>query len=56
MMSDFNTVIIEEFRANNGKVGGYFAGANMLLFHTLGARSGQPLLPTSNKPGVRFQS
>jgi deazaflavin-dependent oxidoreductase (nitroreductase family) len=41
-MSDFNTATIEEFRANNGKVGGYFAGANMLLLHTVGARSGQP--------------
>src|SRR5204862_6483165 len=25
----------------NGKVGGYFAGANMLLLHTVGAKSGQ---------------
>src|SRR5215207_3460735 len=41
-MSDFNQPIIEEFRANDGKVGGYFAGANMLLLHTIGARSGQP--------------
>jgi deazaflavin-dependent oxidoreductase (nitroreductase family) len=40
-MSDFNQKIIEEFRANNGKVGGYFAGANMLLLHTTGAKSGQ---------------
>jgi deazaflavin-dependent oxidoreductase (nitroreductase family) len=41
-MSDFNQAIIDEFRANNGKVGGYFAGANLLLLHTTGARSGQP--------------
>jgi deazaflavin-dependent oxidoreductase (nitroreductase family) len=41
-MSDFNQAIIEEFRANGGKVGGYFAGANMLLLHTTGAKSGQP--------------
>ena len=40
-MSDFNQGIIEQFRANNGKVGGYFAGANMLLLHTVGAKSGQ---------------
>lgn len=40
-MSDFNQAVIEEFRANGGKVGGYFAGANMLLLHTTGARSGQ---------------
>jgi len=41
-MSDFNQATIEEFRANNGKVGGYFAGANMLLLHTVGAKTGQP--------------
>jgi len=41
-MSDFNRAIIEEFRANAGKVGGYFAGANMLLLHTVGAKTGQP--------------
>ena len=41
-MSDFNQAIIAEFRANEGKVGGYFAGANLLLLHTTGAKSGQP--------------
>ncbi len=41
-MSDFNQAVIDEFRANGGKVGGYFAGANMLLLHTIGAKSGQP--------------
>jgi deazaflavin-dependent oxidoreductase (nitroreductase family) len=41
-MSDFNQAVIDEFRANSGKVGGYFAGANMLLLHTIGAKSGQP--------------
>jgi deazaflavin-dependent oxidoreductase (nitroreductase family) len=40
-MSDFNQAIIDEFRANDGKVGGYFAGANILLLHTVGAKSGQ---------------
>src|SRR5262245_20221603 len=40
-MSDFNQAVIEEFRANDGKVGGYFTGANMLLLHTTGAKSGQ---------------
>jgi len=43
-MSDFNQAVIDEFRANAGKVGGYFAGANMLLLHTIGAKSGQPRL------------
>lgn len=40
-MSDFNQGVIAEFRANEGKVGGFFAGANMLLLHTVGAKSGQ---------------
>ena len=40
--ANFNQAIIEEFRANAGKVGGYFAGASMLLLHTVGAKSGQP--------------
>ncbi len=41
-VSDWNRRIIEEFRANAGKVGGNFAGAPLLLLHTLGARSGHP--------------
>jgi deazaflavin-dependent oxidoreductase (nitroreductase family) len=32
--------IIEEFRANEGKVGGPFEGATLLLLHTIGAKSG----------------
>jgi len=40
-MSDFNKTIIEEFRANGGKVGGNFEGAPMLLLHTTGAKSGK---------------
>jgi deazaflavin-dependent oxidoreductase (nitroreductase family) len=40
--SDWNSKIIEEFRANRGKVGGPFAGAPLLLLHTVGARTGQP--------------
>lgn len=39
---NFNQAIIAEFRANAGKVGGYFAGRNLLLLHTVGAKSGQP--------------
>ncbi len=41
-MSDLherNKAIIEEFRANGGKVGGYFAGRTLLLLHTTGAKS-----------------
>jgi deazaflavin-dependent oxidoreductase (nitroreductase family) len=36
----FNQRNIEEFRANHGRVGGTFAGAPLLLLHTVGARSG----------------
>ena len=39
--NDWNRQIIEEFRANGGKVGGNFEGAPLLLLHTTGARSGQ---------------
>jgi deazaflavin-dependent oxidoreductase (nitroreductase family) len=40
-MSDWNTNVIEEFRANGGKVGGPFEGAPLLLLHSTGAKSGQ---------------
>ena len=40
-MSDFNKHVIEEFRANHGKVGGNFEGAPMVLLTTTGAKSGQ---------------
>jgi deazaflavin-dependent oxidoreductase (nitroreductase family) len=39
-MSDWNDKIIEEFRANAGKVGGNFEGAPLLLLHSTGAKSG----------------
>ena len=39
-VNDWNTQIIEEFRANDGVVGGPFEGAPLLLLHTTGARSG----------------
>ena len=39
--NEFNRQIIEEFRANGGKVGGQFEGASMLLLHTTGAKTGQ---------------
>jgi deazaflavin-dependent oxidoreductase (nitroreductase family) len=38
--NDFNTKIIEEFRANEGRVGGPLAGATMILIHHIGAKSG----------------
>ncbi len=39
--NDYNQANIKEFRANSGKVGGYFAGKTLLLLHTVGAKSGQ---------------
>jgi deazaflavin-dependent oxidoreductase (nitroreductase family) len=38
--SDFNTKMIEEFRANEGRVGGPWAGTTLILIHHIGARSG----------------
>jgi deazaflavin-dependent oxidoreductase (nitroreductase family) len=38
---DWNHKIIEEFHANEGKVGGPFAGAPVLLLHTTGAKTSQ---------------
>jgi deazaflavin-dependent oxidoreductase (nitroreductase family) len=38
--NDFNAQVIEEFRANAGRVGGMFEGMPMLLLHHTGARSG----------------
>jgi deazaflavin-dependent oxidoreductase (nitroreductase family) len=40
-VSDWNQTIIDEFRANGGKVNGPFEGATLVLLHTTGARSGQ---------------
>jgi len=38
---DWNKKIIEEFRANGGRVGGPFEGVPLLLLHHTGAKSGQ---------------
>jgi deazaflavin-dependent oxidoreductase (nitroreductase family) len=38
--ADFNAKVIEEFRANEGQVGGMFDGMDMVLLHHTGARSG----------------
>jgi deazaflavin-dependent oxidoreductase (nitroreductase family) len=40
-MTDWNTQIIEEFRANRGQVGGNFAGAPVTLLHHRGRKSGR---------------
>ena len=38
--NDWNAGVIEEFRANDGKVGGPFEGAPMVLVHHRGAKTG----------------
>src|SRR6478736_3415612 len=38
--SDFNQRIVEEFRSNDGKVGGPFQGLPLVLLHHTGAKSG----------------
>src|SRR5258706_10321040 len=40
-MSDYNTDIIKKVRENNGKVGGYFDGMDLILLNTIGAKSGK---------------
>src|SRR5258706_15381957 len=49
--SDFNATIIEEFRANQGRVGGPLAGTPMILIHPIGATSGtQRVTPLACNP------
>ena len=54
--NEFNKKIMAEFHANAGKVGGPFAGTDVLILTTTGARSGQtrwnPLVYT--RDGDRF--
>jgi deazaflavin-dependent oxidoreductase (nitroreductase family) len=38
--NDLNSKVIDEFRANGGRVGGRFEGAPMVLLHHTGAKSG----------------
>ena len=38
---DWNQKVIEEFRANEGQIGGQFQGAPLLLLHTVGAAAGR---------------
>ena len=40
--NEFNRNVIDEFRANDGKVTGMFAGAPLVLITHTGAKSGQP--------------
>jgi deazaflavin-dependent oxidoreductase (nitroreductase family) len=39
-VTDWNQQIIDEFRANEGRVGGMFEGAPMILIHHVGAKTG----------------
>lgn len=39
-VNDWNAKVIEEFRANEGRVGGQFEGSPVLLLHTTGAKTG----------------
>ncbi|WIM99756.1 nitroreductase/quinone reductase family protein [Actinoplanes oblitus] len=43
-MSDWNAKIIDEFRANEGRVGGPFEGAPMVLVHNRGRKTGRELV------------
>ncbi len=59
-MSDWNAKTIEEFRANEGKVGGTFEGAQLVLVHHRGRKSRQECvtpvmyLPDDSDPDVIF--
>ncbi|KMO78129.1 putative nitroreductase [Mycolicibacterium chlorophenolicum] len=41
-LDEMNRKVVEEFRANGGVVGGMFAGSDLVLLTTVGAKSGQP--------------
>jgi deazaflavin-dependent oxidoreductase (nitroreductase family) len=43
-VNDWNRKVIEEFRTNDGIVGGNFKNMKLLLLHTIGAKSGKPRL------------
>jgi deazaflavin-dependent oxidoreductase (nitroreductase family) len=55
--SDYNTDIIREFRANDGRAGGMWEGTTLILLHHIGARSGtEHITPVACSPrgGGRF--
>ena len=50
--NDFNQQVITEFRANQGRVGGPFEGAPMVLVHHVGRKSGKEFIsPLVYLPG-----
>jgi deazaflavin-dependent oxidoreductase (nitroreductase family) len=55
--ADYNTKIINEFRANQGNVGGIWAGIPLILIHHIGAKSGiERITPVAchPQPGSRL--
>ena len=55
--SDYNAEIIKEFRANQGRVGGPWAGTTLILIHHIGARSGVERIICCGRAGwVRWPS
>jgi F420H(2)-dependent quinone reductase len=57
-MSDWNAKTIAEFRANDGRVGGTFEGAPIVLVHHRGRKSGREYvnpvmyLPDDGEPDI----
>jgi deazaflavin-dependent oxidoreductase (nitroreductase family) len=50
--NDWNAQIVEEFRANGGKVGGRFEGGDIVLMHYHGRKSGTEYIsPVVYRPG-----
>ncbi len=49
-MNDWNTSIIEEFRANEGKVGGEFENASLILIHHIGKSGIERVTPVGCFP------
>ena len=53
-VNDWNEKIIAEFRANEGRVGGRFEGAPIVLLHHRGRKSGREYVnPTMYRPDER---
>lgn len=52
----WNAAVLEEYRANGGRVGGAMAGMDLLLLTTTGARSGKPrsILTLHHRDGDRY--
>jgi deazaflavin-dependent oxidoreductase (nitroreductase family) len=58
-MPDWHTQIIQEFRANDGRVGGNFAGAPLILLHHRGRKSGREFVTpmmylADSRPGTIY--